>query len=376
MKHALSYSRANAFDECPAKFKAEYVGQRRVRNPEPYLVLGSFVHEVCDRYVKHLKATTQASDFKQFDVIFEAVWDSPEREGLPGSAKADAYDLCLVARDMLVFEDIRKVHSAEMEIAVDKDWKPCRYDDPDAFVRGKIDRIDIDDEGNIKIVDYKSGYRITGIADSWQVKLYARLALAHFPEAATIDVELAFFRHRSLRSGRLGAPEMISAQDWIEAIGKDMEKAAKTGNYPARPGAACRGCAAFSICPARATTVKPVPPEDEAAAVNLVQRLILIEREKKEIMESVIPWIDQYGNVEVNDMVLGYVKEQRLEFSVPIVASILENRGLRPLKYMKVDTQALRSIGRMDSKLAAELEKSARDASQTKLKLCLQGETE
>lgn len=375
MSYPLSYSRAHTFDECPAKFKAEYLSKSgRSRNTESYLIVGNLIHELCDLYVKHLKDALQSSDFSEFDVIFERVWSSDLREGLSSSLRQEVYDLALIARDMLVFEDIRRVHCAEMEIAVDKDWRPVRYDDATAHVRGKIDRIDIDDEGNIKIVDYKSGHRIVGINDSYQVKLYARLARAHFPEAETIDVELDYFRHRSTRSGRVGPAEMESAEKWIESIGVDIEKAIKTGNYPARPGSACRGCSAFSICPARATTVKPVPPDDESMAVDLVRRLILIEREKKEIMEAIIPWVDQYGTIEVNDMALGYMKENRLEFDVARVATILEKRGLRPLKYMKVDSVAIRSLGRMDEKLAIELEKSARDSSATKLKLIIQGE--
>ncbi len=59
-----------------------------------------------------------------------------------------------------------------------------------------------------------------------------------------------------------------------------------------------------------------------------------------------------------------------------VTARFLEARGLRPLKYMKVDTNEIKKLGRMDAKIAAELEKSARDKSQTKLKLVLSGEME
>jgi RecB family exonuclease len=374
MARALSYSRANTFDECPAKFKAEYLVERRGGTAEPYLVIGSFVHEALDRYVKFLKEIHASSDFDKLDDIADELWNSHHRGSLPMDARSEIRDLLIKAREMLVFEDIGKVHAAEVKLAVDKDWKPVDYESDRAWVRGKVDRIDIDEEDNVKIVDYKSGYRIVGVSDSWQIKLYARLMLAYMPAATTMDVELAYIRHRSLRSGRVGPEEMSGAQEWIEGIRLDMEKAAKADRYPARPGAACRGCAAFATCPARATTVKPVPPRDEAHAIAMVARLILIDRERKEIMEAITPFVDQYGDIDVNGMVLGYQLENRLEFDVARVASILENRGLRPLRYMKVDANEIRKLGRMDQKLAVELEKSAKPANQTKLKLIVSGE--
>lgn len=377
MAHPLSYSRAKTFDECPAKFKAEYLSGRRGGGiPEPYLVVGSIVHECADRYVKYLVENKLSSSFPQMDVIFDSVWASEVNVGLPESARSEVYDLCVMARELLIFADISKVSGSELMLAVDEDWKPIAYDDPKAHVRGKIDRLDIDDEGNALVTDYKSGHRIVGINESYQMKLYARLVLAHFPDIKTVDVALEYIRHRSRRSGRLGSDEMESAKEWIEGVGRGIAKAAKTGSYPAKPGMACGGCAAFSTCAARKTTVKPVPPENEGAAVELVQRLILLERERAEIMESVVPWIDQYGNVEVNGMVMGYQKENRLEFDVATVYSLLEKRGLRPLKYMAVDKAEIKKLGRMDSKIAGELEKSAKDVSTTKLKLCLIGENE
>ncbi len=377
MAHPLSYSRAKTFEECPAKFAAEYLSGRRGGGiAESYLIVGNIVHECCDQYVKHLVVTHQSSDFAQMDAIFEGVWESELRVGLPESSRSEVYNLCVMARERLVFVDISVVAGSELMLAVDKDWKPLGYDDPKAHVRGKIDRLDIDDEGNAKVVDYKSGHRIVGINESWQIKLYSRLVMAHFPDIKVVDVELDYIRHRSVRSGRLGPDEMEAAKEWIEAVGRGIEKAAKTKSYPAKVGQACRGCSAFNTCPARATTSKPVPPEDEAAAFELVRRLILIERERKEIMESVTPWVDQYGDIEVNGMVLGYKKQVAFEFDVPTVASILEKRGLRPLRYMSVDKAEIKKLGRMDSKIAEELEKSARDTSKTVLKLDLIGENE
>ena len=63
-----------------------------------------------------------------------------------------------------------------------------------------------------------------------------------------------------------------------------------------------------------------------------------------------------------------------LKIAVVGYAGWIGARGLRPLRYMKVDPQAIRGLGRMDAKLADELEKSAKTADVTKLKLVLNGE--
>ena len=369
MNRSLSYSRARVFDECPAKFKAEYLVERKGGVPEAHLILGSILHEAFDLYVKHLIRTKQGSDFDAMDGIAQRVWISPEREGLSEFYKEEYLDLIENAKDCLIFDDISRVHSSEDKVAVNRAWAPTAYDGGEAFVRGRIDRVDMDDEGNVTVVDYKTGRRIDPVEGSKQLQLYARMARAYWPEAPSITVVLIYVRFKIKRSLTILEGDMEKGREWIEAVGAGIEKAIAMDHFPARPGQACRGCPIFKGCSARQRTGKVTPPGDEAEAYALVERLIMAEREIKDIKEALGGWIDAYGAIDVNGMVLGLFPMYAKEWDAMLVAGILERHGLRPLDYMKVDAKALKALVRKDQSLQAELEAVAEDSSTTQLRL-------
>ena len=370
MSKSLSYSRARTFDECPAKFKAEYVVARpRGGVSEPHLIMGSIVHEACDRYVKHLKESNQGSDYDAMDRIAEEVWNSPEREGLSQFFKDEYLGLIENSKECLMFDDIASVSSSEMKVAVNAAWQVVAYDSGEAFVRGRIDRVDMDDDGNITIVDYKAGRRVDPVEGSKQLQVYARIARALWPEAPSITVVLVYIRFKIKRSLTILEGDMEKGREWIEAVGRGIEKALELDHFPARPGQACRGCPIFKGCVARERTGKITPPGGEDEAYALVERLIMVERERNDIREALAGWIDDYGSIEVNGMVLGLFPQYAVDWDAQQVATILENHGLRPLEYMKVDAKALKALVRKDQSLQAELDAIAADDSTTVLKL-------
>ncbi len=367
---SLSYSRARVFDECPAKFKAEYIVERaRGGVSEPHLIMGSIGHEACDRYVKHLKESNQGSDYDAMDRIAEEVWNSSERAGLSEFYKDEYLGLIENAKECLIFPDIGLVHSSEMKVAVDRDWNPCDYASGEAFVRGRIDRVDMDHDWNVTIVDYKTGRRIDPVEGSKQLQLYARIARAYWPAAVSITVSLVYIRFKIRRSLTIIDGDMEKGREWIEAVGRGIEKAIAQDHFPARPGQACRGCPIFKGCAARERTGKITPPGDEAQAYALVERLIMVERERKDIQEALGGWIDDYGAIEVNGMVLGLFPAYSVDWDAAQVAGILERHGLRPLDYMNVSAQKLKTVVRRDQSLQIELDAVKVDASTTKLLL-------
>ena len=367
----LSYSRARTFDECPFKFKVQYID--KVQHPEEsYLTTGSLVHEVLDRYTKHLQSTKQSSDFPSMEVLSKMVWQEPAfRKDLPESAWPEVLELCIQARESLVFEHISDIQDSELKLAVDTTWRAVPYDSPKAHVRGRVDRLDINDEGIATITDYKTGNRIDGIPGNKQLGTYAGLVLANWPDldATRLRVCLNYVRHEIVKAAMFDPAELEEVKEWYPGIERGIKLCEKSGMWPARPGQACRGCAAFKDCPERQRAVHAVPPENEGAAARLVERLILLDREREETTDALRPWIDQYGSIEVNGMVMGLFPEKRLEYDAPKVWTLLEGRGFSPMQYMRVDTKELKKIGRKDRTLAAELVTLAEDRSITKLKL-------
>lgn len=374
MSVTLSYTRARVFDECPAKYKAQYIDDRLPKSQDWYLILGSVVHEMLDRYVQHLKTARQPSDFKRMETIFEEVWASQHRDGLAESYREDAANLVETAIRNLIFAKPEVIAASEARLAVDRDWKPVDYDAPEAFLRGRIDRLDIGDEGDALVVDYKTGFKMESIESSKQMPLYGLLVMANFPMVRTVDVELLYLRYEKSKVGRMGEIDFERIKAWVVGIANGIERATASGSWPATPGAACRTCAAFKDCEARKHSGAILPPQDEAAAADLMARLILVEREWGELRSALQAWVDQYGAVEVNGMWLGYTVKNRLQFDTLRVIGLLEKRGLRPNDYLRVDTVMIKKLGRRDRMLAKELEDCSTDASTTELKLSVQGE--
>lgn len=336
---------------------------------EPHLVMGSIVHEVADLYVFHLMDDGGGSDFDRLDKIAAEVWDSPERLGLTEYHKEEYLMLVDKIKEQLVFGDISEVQKSEMKVAVNAAWEPCAYDAPDAFVRGRIDRVDQDADGNLTITDYKTGRRIDPVEGSNQLRLYARMARAYWPEAPSITVVLHYLRFGIKRSLTIEDGDMEKGREWIEAVGRNIEKSRVSGYWPATPGQACRGCSIFKNCEARKRTGKITPPGDDAEAYALVERLIIIERERTEIREALNGFVDAFGSIEVNGMVLGLFPKYSVDWDVRQVADILERHGLRAYDYLRVDTVALKKAVRRDQSLQADLDAVKSDSSTTALEL-------
>ena len=77
----LSYTRAKLFSMCPARFRAEYIdkiGEAAGIQKPMHLLIGTLLHEVADRYHKHLVATHRSTDYEAIDVVFEEVWKNRE----------------------------------------------------------------------------------------------------------------------------------------------------------------------------------------------------------------------------------------------------------------------------------------------------------
>ncbi len=85
-------------------------------------------------------------------------------------------------------ELIAKKTRSEVEFAVTKDWQPCDFKAPEAWVRGIYDAVYFDDT-RAHVLDWKTGKeREYGE----QLKLYATIILASHPEVETVTTEICY----------------------------------------------------------------------------------------------------------------------------------------------------------------------------------------
>ena len=123
-------------------------------------------------------------------------------------------------------------------------------------IRGKADRIDVFDDGSIRVIDYKLG-RLPDTDTSVQIGVYAHAARQSLeardgrPHPVRAAMYLAFGDERTLE-GRLGDREQPASLA-VEARAADFASAVariEAGEFPPQPKrpSECLWCAAAGVC--------------------------------------------------------------------------------------------------------------------------------
>ena len=96
-----------------------------------------------------------------------------------------------------MLKELRSVGaSPELELAVDKDWKPVEWYAPNAWGRAKIDTAVMFNDGQLDIVDWKTGqYKPDDPDYDLQLELYGVFGFATHDEAQRVHAKLAFTDH-------------------------------------------------------------------------------------------------------------------------------------------------------------------------------------
>lgn len=131
------------YEQCPLKFKFKFIDKVKVPRKECF-VKGSKIHSVLEKYKG--ESLTESNEVNKF---FESTLGKEIKEILSSETKR------------------------ELRIAVDKDFKPIKYNSKDYLLRGIVDLVYIKD-GILNIVDYKSGkYVYPKYQDFTQLMVYA-----------------------------------------------------------------------------------------------------------------------------------------------------------------------------------------------------------
>lgn len=121
---AISYSGKSLYKKCPRKWHRAYILGIRTP-PHPKAERGTLLHDKLDKYF-----------------LGEQVYP--------------AGDKCLAPWQSYMENLNRFSPASEAEVAVDSNWEPCAFDDPNAYFRGKKD-LDIRTAIRKHIYDWKSG---------------------------------------------------------------------------------------------------------------------------------------------------------------------------------------------------------------------------
>jgi putative RecB family exonuclease len=243
----LSPSKVAAFTDCALAFRFSVI-DRLPEPPSPWATKGTLVHAALERLlVLDPGDRTVDAAFGALDDAFSVVCLDPEYVELhlgPDEEAAFLDDARRLVRNYFRLEDPTLVQPIGIELMLDATIGGAR-------VRGIIDRLELDHDGELVVTDYKTGRAPSeryerGRLDG--VQLYSLLCERNFGR-----------RPARVRLLYLGDPIEIStspsdqstnaAERKVGAIWTAVERACTRDDFRPRPSKLCDYCAFRMYCP-------------------------------------------------------------------------------------------------------------------------------
>ena len=245
--NSLSPSRVEAFTKCPMAFRFASI-EKLPEPPSPHATKGSLVHRALEILFTHPPAQRQgrvvADSFAQ---AVDEYQTDPEYVFLDlDDVEADAFvaDAWTLVQGYLRMEDPTKVREIGLELRLEAKVG-------NLTLRGIIDRLELDDNGELVVTDYKTGrapnerYEQSSLGG---VHFYSFLCESVFGRRP------AAIRLMYLRTGEtitaIPSPQSVRfITTRTTAVWKAVERACLTDDFRPRQSALCTSCAYQQWCP-------------------------------------------------------------------------------------------------------------------------------
>ncbi len=254
----LSPSRASDFKLCPQLFKFRAIE----RLPEPstvYQARGTTAHLALQRLFD-LPAAERTPE-ALFN-LFRKAWVELKDEEYPGLFESVEEErawglesLELLANYFLV-EDPRSFDPVDRELDMTEDLDSVA-------MRGILDRIEENENGDLIIVDYKTGkapperYSLSAF---FALKIYA-LLIRKRTGRTPVELRLLYLNGPDLYRLEVNEGQLVAMEKQVKALWNAIQRAIAQDQFPTRVSRLCDWCSFKEICPAWEKT-------DEAALVE------------------------------------------------------------------------------------------------------------
>jgi putative RecB family exonuclease len=246
---SLSPSKLSAFRNCALAFRFSAI-DGLPEPPSPPATKGTLVHRALERLFWHHDAgrRSPAAARAELDAAVGELEASGELEalGLGGDERASLLaDAESLLGGYLRLEDPDRVTPVGVELTLEAEVGGLR-------LRGIVDRLDVDEEGHLVVVDYKTG-RVPGLEREQQslsgVQFYALLCqevLGRRPD----KVRLLYLRQPVCIEARPSEQALEGLRRRTAAVWAAIERACAEEDFRPRPSALCDFCAFKALCPA------------------------------------------------------------------------------------------------------------------------------
>lgn len=237
----LSFTRVDTFEQCPRRFRYQYV-DGLPQAAAPQLSFGSSIHGALE-WLYDRKHPELPSLEDTLQALFDA-WDSSGYAEVDRDEQMRAY---AHARDVVTAFHARVSAEGFRLPAATEAWFELPVGD-DIVVVGAIDRVDVDADGALHVVDYKTNRRARSrsqVRGSLQLAIYAlatRELYGRLPETVALDFVVP--------GVRVAVP--VAELD-LEAVPERLVAVAariRAGEDTPTPNRLCDWCDFRAICPA------------------------------------------------------------------------------------------------------------------------------
>jgi putative RecB family exonuclease len=236
----LSFSRIDTYQRCPLQFRFSYV-DRLPGEPAPALSFGTSVHAALEAFYDR-----KLPECPSEEELLQHLYDGWDQSGFVGLDRDEQLAHYRHAQAVLRRYHARVRDSYRLPAATEA-WFELPVED-EAVVVGSIDRVDVDDDGDLHVVDYKTNRSVKDrarVARSLQLSLYA-LACRHLygrlPRTVSLDFVVAGVEVR------VGVDELDLARAHRAVL--DTARAVRAGAYEPTPSRLCDWCDHRALCPA------------------------------------------------------------------------------------------------------------------------------
>jgi putative RecB family exonuclease len=245
--HALSPSKVASFTDCGLAFRFSAI-DRLPEPPAPWSTKGTLVHMALERL--HLLPAAERTVEAALGLLAEAAGDlrdDPDYADLGLEPEAEAEflaDAADLVQRYFQLEDPRRIEAIGLELSLDATVDGVR-------LRGIIDRLDLDADGELIVTDYKTG--------SVPSVHYERKRLSGVHLYSLLCEELLGRRPRRVQLLYLRQPVAIiteptdqstrATRRTLAAVWQAIERACHREDFRPRPSRLCDFCAFRAYCP-------------------------------------------------------------------------------------------------------------------------------
>jgi putative RecB family exonuclease len=245
----LSPSKVTAFTSCPLAFKFAQI-DHLPQPPSPHAVKGTLVHAALEGLFWNHEAGQRTIEVAvdELDRSWAELQDDPEYVELgldPDSAAAFLLDAHHLLDNYFRLEDPNAVRAIGVELGVEINEDGLR-------LRGIIDRLDLTDDGDLIVVDYKTGRAPGQRFEQGKmsgVQTYALLC-ERLMGRAPVEVRLLHLREPIVITTAVTAQTIRGQRVRTTAVWGAIERACQSEDFRPRVGPLCDYCNFKTSCPA------------------------------------------------------------------------------------------------------------------------------